>query len=134
MDIFVGSIPFKFKEKDLSDLFEPFGTVSDIKIIISNITRQNKGFGFVTMSNEEEAKNAIKELNGKEFEGRNIVVQKAEGSTEQMTKKLMRHGSSPYGGKGGAKVSASKGSFAKGVNSGGRKGGGMVPKVGNRGS
>lgn len=49
MEIFVGSIPFKFKEKDLIDLFSPYGEVISATIIINKSTRQNKGFGFVEM-------------------------------------------------------------------------------------
>ncbi len=74
MDIFIGSIPFKWKEKELEELFTQYGEVSSAKIIIDRITRQNKGFGFVTMEDEKSAKNAINALNNIEFEGRKIVV------------------------------------------------------------
>ena len=74
MDIFVGSIPFKLKEKDLIALFEPFGEVKTATIVISKITRQNKGFGFVEMPNEDEANKAIVALNGSELLGRKLEV------------------------------------------------------------
>jgi RNA recognition motif-containing protein len=74
MDIYIGSIPFKWKDKNLLDLFEPYGEVLSAKIIIDKITRQNKGFGFVTMTDDAAAQNAIKSLNGTEIEGRNIIV------------------------------------------------------------
>lgn len=74
MDIFVGSIPFKLKEKDLLALFEPFGEIESVTIVISKTTRQNKGFGFVNMPNEIEANNAIAALNGLEIMGRKIAV------------------------------------------------------------
>ncbi|MBK8701868.1 MAG: RNA-binding protein [Saprospiraceae bacterium] len=134
MDIFVGSIPFKFKDNDLYDLFEPFGKVSGVKIIISNITRQNKGFCFVTMADEAEATKAIAALNGTEIEGRKIIVSKADGNPDEMAKKAMRHGTSSKSGgtknfsKGGSKVSGFRGF------SGGPKGGSAIPKGGgNRG-
>ena len=60
MDIYVGSISFKWEDKKLREVFEAYGEVESAKIIIDKITRQNKGFGFVTMPNDEEAKTAIK--------------------------------------------------------------------------
>jgi len=83
MDIFVGSIPFKLRENQLREIFEKYGEVSSVRIIIDKITRQNKGFGFVTMPNELEAKHAMKELNGVELEGRNIKVYPATKSAEE---------------------------------------------------
>lgn len=74
MDIFVGSLPFKLKEKELKELFEKFGEVTSAKIVKSKSTRQNKGFGFVEMPNEEEVRKAIFELNGFEIMGRNLEV------------------------------------------------------------
>jgi RNA recognition motif-containing protein len=74
MDIYIGSIPFKWKEKDLEELFTPFGEVKSTKIIIDKISRQNKGFGFVTMDDNTSAHKAIKALHGIEIEGRNITV------------------------------------------------------------
>lgn len=78
MDIFAGSLPFKSKEKDLQELFSRYGEVESVTIIIDKVTRQNKGFGFVVMPNDEEALKAISELNGKEWMGRTIVVNKSE--------------------------------------------------------
>jgi RNA recognition motif-containing protein len=74
MDIYVGSIPFKWKEKDLIDLFSQYGNVESVKIVINKMTRQNKGFGFVSMPDETEAHLAMQSLNGQEFLGRVIQV------------------------------------------------------------
>ncbi|MBK8625396.1 MAG: RNA-binding protein [Saprospiraceae bacterium] len=74
MDLYVGSIPFKWKDKNLEELFEQFGEVTSAKIIIDKITRQNKGFGFVTMADEHKAQIAISALHGIEIEGRPIIV------------------------------------------------------------
>jgi RNA recognition motif-containing protein len=74
MDIFVGSLPFKLKEKELKELFEKFGEVISAKIVKNKATRQNKGFGFVEMPNEEEVRKAIFELNGFEIMGRHLEV------------------------------------------------------------
>ncbi|MCF0050225.1 RNA-binding protein [Dyadobacter sp. LJ53] len=85
MDIFVGSLSFKLKESELREAFEKFGTVSSAKIIIDKITRQSKGFGFVEMPDEEEARLAISNLNGADMYGRPLVVnesQKKEARTD----------------------------------------------------
>ena len=63
MDIFISGLPFKIKESELKSIFEKFGTVGSVKIIIDKITRQSKGFAFIEMDNDEEAKSAIKTLN-----------------------------------------------------------------------
>lgn len=78
MDIFVGSLSFKLKESELREAFEKFGTVSSAKIIIDKITRQSKGFGFVEMPDEEEARLAINNLNGAEMYGRPLVVNESQ--------------------------------------------------------
>jgi RNA recognition motif-containing protein len=78
MDIYVGSIPFKWKEEKLVEIFGEFGEVHSAKIIIDKITRQNKGFAFVEMPNDEEAKAAIEALDGKEMDERKIIVTKSE--------------------------------------------------------
>ena len=78
MDIFVGSLSFKLKESELREAFEKFGEVSSAKIIIDKITRQSKGFGFVEMPDDEQAKLAISELNGVEMYGRPLVVNESQ--------------------------------------------------------
>ena len=78
MDIFVGSLSFKLKESELREAFEKFGTVSSAKIIIDKITRQSKGFGFVEMPDEDEARLAISNLNGAEMYGRPLVVNESQ--------------------------------------------------------
>ncbi|WMJ73933.1 RNA-binding protein [Cytophagaceae bacterium ABcell3] len=94
MDIFVGSLPFKIKEEDLKSLFEQYGKVASVTIIIDNITRQNKGFGFVKMPNDRDALKAIKELNGAEVMGRKIKASKSESKEKDNRKaiELLRSG------------------------------------------
>lgn len=94
MDIFVGSIPFKLKESQLREVFEAFGEVVSVKIIIDKITRQNKGFGFVEMPNVREAHLAIKALNGSEMDGRKIVVSASEAKPNPEKKRGSRGGNS----------------------------------------
>ena len=83
MNIFVGSLPFRLEETELKDLFEEYGEVSSAKIITVKLTGRSKGFGFVEMADDEEAKQAIEALNGTEIMGRSIVVNQAEERKER---------------------------------------------------
>ena len=77
MNIFVGNLNFKVSEEDLQRAFEEHGAVDSVKIISDKYSGRSKGFGFVTMENQEEAQKAIDEMNGMEFEGREMVVNEA---------------------------------------------------------
>jgi RNA recognition motif-containing protein len=96
MNIYVGSLQFKMNEAELKELFEEYGEVTSAKIIIDKYSGKSKGFGFVEMPNDEEAKRAIKELNGAEVQGRNIIVNE---SIERADKRSnFRGGDSRQGG------------------------------------
>ena len=82
MDIFVGSLPFKLRERELREIFEKYGVVTTVKIVIDKITRQSKGFGFVEMPNLDEAKSAIQALNGVEIDGRPLIVNASQKNTD----------------------------------------------------
>lgn len=75
--LFVGSLAYSVTDEQLRELFSQAGTVTSVKIIIDRSSGQSKGFGFVEMATEEEAKKAIDTLNGKELSGRNLVVNEA---------------------------------------------------------
>ena len=75
--LYIGSLSYDTKEDALKDLFSEAGTVVSASIITDKFSGRSKGFGFVEMSTEEEAKKAIETLNGKELDGRNIVVDEA---------------------------------------------------------
>jgi len=77
MNIYVGNLDFKVSENDLVEIFEEFGAVSSAKIIIDKFSDRSKGFGFVTMENDEQANKAINELHGAEFKNRDMVVNEA---------------------------------------------------------
>lgn len=79
MKIFVAKLNFDTETFDLRDLFEGFGEVSSATIIIDKTTGKSRGFGFVEMPNDDEARNAITELNESIFDGRTIVVKEAVG-------------------------------------------------------
>jgi RNA recognition motif-containing protein len=74
MNIYVGNLPFNLGEEDLKEIFEEYGAVNEAKIISDKFSGRSKGFGFVEMESDEEANNAIKELNNAEVSGRNIKV------------------------------------------------------------
>lgn len=74
MNIFVGSLPFSLEEAELKGFFEEYGEVTSARIITDKFSGRSKGFGFIEMPIEEEAKKAIEELNGAEVDGRAIVV------------------------------------------------------------
>jgi len=93
MEIYIGSIPFKWKDKDLVTLFENFGDVQKASIVIDKITRQNKGFGFVTMEDPVAAQNAIKALHGTEHLGIVIKVQASDPQSKE--KKFGRQRAEP---------------------------------------
>ena len=75
--LYVGSLSYDTTEEALRDLFAQAGAVESVVIIIDKATNRSKGFGFVEMTAEEDAQKAIDMLNGKEFEGRNIIVNEA---------------------------------------------------------
>ena len=77
MNIYVGNLDFKVSDNDLLAIFEEYGTVDSAKIIIDKFSGRSKGFGFVTMENQDEANKAIEELNGAEFKNRDMVVNEA---------------------------------------------------------
>lgn len=78
MKIFVASLPFKLEESDIKETFEEYGEVSSVKLVLDKETGRKKGFGFVEMPDDDQAKKAIEDLNGLEIYGRAIAVTKAE--------------------------------------------------------
>ncbi|MGB9770425.1 MAG: RNA recognition motif domain-containing protein [Candidatus Kapaibacteriota bacterium] len=76
MNIYVGNLSFSTTQEELENLFSQYGDVESVRIVRDRQTGRSRGFGFVEM-NEEQGKVAIQELNGKEFGGRNILVNEA---------------------------------------------------------
>jgi RNA recognition motif-containing protein len=77
MNIFVAKLNYDTNDSDLIELFEQFGEVSSARVNIDRETGRSKGFGFVEMPNDDEAKNAINSLNETEVDGMVIVVNEA---------------------------------------------------------
>ena len=81
--LFVGSLPFETTDAELSEVISKAGTVESANVITDRNTGRSRGFGFVEMSSDEEAKKAIEELNGSDLKGRNIVVSEAKPREER---------------------------------------------------
>jgi cold-inducible RNA-binding protein len=75
--LFVGSLSWGVTDDMLQEFFAAAGTVTSAKVIMDRDSNRSKGFGFVEMSTDEEAKKAVDELNGKELDGRAISVAEA---------------------------------------------------------
>jgi RNA recognition motif-containing protein len=96
MNIYVANIPFKATEEELKGLFEEFGEVSSAKIILDKFTQRSRGFGFIEMKDESAARQAVNDLNGADFMGKNLVVNEARPRTD-----APRSGGGNRGGGGG---------------------------------
>lgn len=77
MKIYVGNLNFRSTEETVTELFSAFGAVEEVALITDRDTGRPRGFGFVTMTNDDEGKKAIEELNGKDFEGRDLNINEA---------------------------------------------------------
>ncbi len=75
--LYVGGLPYQVTEHTLREIFSAHGTVESATVITDRMTGRSKGFGFVEMSSQEEAQQAIDKLNGTDLEGRNITVNEA---------------------------------------------------------
>ena len=90
--LFVGNLSFNVTENQLEDTFAAHGTVVEANLMMDRMTGRPRGFGFVTMSNQDEAQKAIDALNGKDLEGRAMTVNIARPREER-----------PAGGGGGGR-------------------------------
>jgi RNA recognition motif-containing protein len=75
--LYVGNLPFSFNDELMRQTFAPFGSVTSARVIIDRDSGRSKGFGFVEMTNDQEAAEAIEKLNGSSQGGRNITVSEA---------------------------------------------------------
>ena len=75
--LFVGGLSYETTESTLKEIFSQAGTVESAIVITDKMSGRSKGFGFVEMSSEEEAKKAIEMFNGKEIDGKNVTVNEA---------------------------------------------------------
>jgi len=75
--LYVGNLPYSFRDNDLEQTFGQFGTVQSAKVMMERDSGRSKGFGFVEMGSDVEAQQAIQGTNGQNFGGRDLVVNEA---------------------------------------------------------
>jgi len=114
-NIYVGNLSYSVGNGDLESLFSQFGDVSRAQVIQHRDTGRSKGFGFVEMDDEDSAEKAIEELDGSEFEGRNLTVNEARPREDRPSR---------GGGGGGGYDGGGGGGGGGGYDSGGDGGGG----------
>ncbi len=85
-NLFVGNLPYTMDSKRLEEVFAQAGTVVSAKVIADKYSGRSRGFGFVEMSSDEEAKKAIEMFNGKDIDGRPLVVNEARPREERPQK------------------------------------------------
>jgi cold-inducible RNA-binding protein len=116
--LYVGNLPYSFRDEDLQQAFAAHGTVTSAKVMMERDTGRSKGFGFVEMGSDAEAQAAINGMNGQQFGGRGLVVNEA----RPMEARPPRTGGGGFGG--GAGGGGGYGGGAGGGRSGGGGGGG----------
>jgi RNA recognition motif-containing protein len=126
--LYVGNLSYNLRDSDLEDMFAAHGSVQSAQVIMDRDTGRSKGFGFVEMSNDQEAQDAISALNGKEFDGRSLTVNEARPREEGGGGGRRGGGGGGYGGGGGGRG----GGGGYGGGGGGRGGGGGYGGGGGR--
>ena len=137
--LYVGNLPYSFRDEDLQQAFAAHGTVSSAKVMMERDTGRSKGFGFVEMGSDAEAQAAIGGMNGQQYGGRGLVVNEA----RPMEARPPRSGGfgggggagggGGYGGGGGGGGSRSGGGGGGGYGGGGSSGGGGGSRSGGGG-
>ena len=115
--LYVGNLPYSFRDEDLQQAFAAHGTVSSAKVMMERDTGRSKGFGFVEMGSDAEAQAAISGMNGQQYGGRGLVVNEA----RPMEPRPPRSGGGGFGGGGGGGYGGGAGGGGGG---GSRSGGG----------
>ena len=113
--LYVGNLSYSVTSGDLEDMFAPFGSVRSAQVVQDRDTGRSKGFGFVEMSNDNEANAAIQALNEKEHEGRPLAVNEARPREERSG------GGGGGGGGGGRGRGGGGGGYGGGGGGGGRR-------------
>ena len=120
--LYVGNLPYSFRDEDLQQAFAAHGAVSSAKVMMERDTGRSKGFGFVEMGSDAEAQAAITGMNGQPLGGRSVVVNEA----RPMEARPPRTGGfgGGGGGYGGGAGGGGGGGYGGGGGGGGRSGGG----------
>ncbi len=117
--LYVGNLPYSFRDSDLEQAFSPYGQISSAKVMMERDTGRSKGFGFVEMGSDAEAQAAIEGLNGQQVGGRGLVVNEA----RPMEARPPRSGGFGGGDRGGYGGGGERGGYGGGGNRGGYGGG-----------
>jgi cold-inducible RNA-binding protein len=126
--LYVGNLPYSFRDEDLQQAFAAHGSVSSAKVMMERDTGRSKGFGFVEMGSDAEAQTAIEAMNGQQFGGRGLVVNEA----RPMEPRPPRTGGFGGGGGGFGGGGRSGGGGGGGYGGGDRSGGGGYGGGGGR--
>ena len=117
--LYVGNLPYSFRDEDLQQAFAAHGTVSSAKVMMERDTGRSKGFGFVEMGSDAEAQAAISGMNGQQYGGRGLVVNEA----RPMEPRPPRSGGGFGGGGGGGGYGGGGGGGSRSGSGGGGYGG-----------
>ena len=121
--LYVGNLPYSFRDQDLEQTFSQFGSVGSAKVMMERDTGRSKGFGFVEMGSDAEAQAAIQGVDGQNFGGRDLVVNEARPMEPRAPRSGGFGGGNGGGGYGGGR-SGGGGGYGGGGYGGGREGGG----------
>ncbi|MCS6808357.1 MAG: RNA-binding protein [Bacteroidota bacterium] len=96
MNIYVGNLPYSTSPEQLRAMFEAYGTVESSFVVTDKFTGRSRGFGFVEMRNEEEARAATDAMNGMQLNGRALVVNEARPREERPRRDMRSRDNSGY--------------------------------------
>ncbi len=97
--LYIGGLPYSTTDDELRDAFSQAGAVESASVVMDKMSGRSRGFGFVEMTNDEDASKAIEMWNGKEFGGRNLTVNEARPMGDRPTRP--RQGGGGFGGNRG---------------------------------
>jgi RNA recognition motif-containing protein len=112
--LYVGNLSYDTSDSKLQELFEEYGAVQSAQVIMDRETGRSKGFGFVEMGSDDEARAAINALNGKEVGGRALTVNEARPREERGGGRSGGGGRGGYGGGGGGGGGRDRGGYGGG--------------------
>ena len=122
--LYVGNLPYSFRDSDLEQTFSEYGAVSSAKVMMERDTGRSKGFGFVEMGGDAEAQAAIAGVHGQNFGGRDLVVNEARPMEPRPPRTGGGGGYGGGAGGGGYGGGGNGGGGGYGGGGGGRSGGG----------
>lgn len=83
INIYVGNLPYSVKSEELCEAFETYGDVASAEVIFDRRTKRSRGYGFVEMNNDDDAREAISSLNGSDFQGRELRVDESQAKEQK---------------------------------------------------